>query len=100
QRTVNPTGGWFSPAYQPQVFILDVNGDGLPDIMGITDNYVGVQLNTGSSFGPKVQWASETFNPYGGWFSTAYKPQVFIVDVNGDGLPDIMGITDNYMGGQ
>jgi virulence plasmid B protein/VCBS repeat protein len=98
--TFNPNVGWFSTAYHPQVFVVDVNGDGLPDILGITDDYVGVQLNTGSSFGPKVQWASSTFNPNGGWFSTAYHPQVFVVDVNGDGLPDILGITDDYIGVQ
>jgi hypothetical protein len=77
-----------------------VNGDGLPDILGITDNYVGVQLNTGSSYGPRLQWASTTFNPSGGWFTTSFHQHVRVADVNGDGQADFIGITDNYVGVQ
>jgi hypothetical protein len=98
--TFDPSGGWFSTSLRPLVHVVDVNGDGLPDILGTTNDYVGVQLNTGSSYGPRTQWASTTFNPSGGWFNTSLQPQVFVVDVNGDGLPDILGITDNYVGVQ
>ncbi len=96
----NPSAGWFSTAYQSRVYLADVNGDGLPDIMAIDNNYIGVQLNTGSGFGPIQTWATSSFSPSAGWFSTAYQSRVYVVDINGDGLPDIMAIDNNYVGVQ
>jgi hypothetical protein len=47
--TFNPGSGWFSIAFHSQVRVADANGDGQADIVGITDNYVGVQLTAGAN---------------------------------------------------
>ena len=88
-----PESGWFTPTIQNRVWIADVNGDGLPDILGATDSGLYWQLNTGSGFGT-AQRADTTFTPANGWFTPTIQNRVWIVDVNGDGLPDILGATD------
>ncbi|WP_051517009.1 FG-GAP-like repeat-containing protein [Herbaspirillum sp. RV1423] len=94
EATFKPSYGWFDPSMQNRVWITDVNGDGLPDILGATDSGLYWQLNTGAGFGP-VQRANTLFTPSSGWFSPNFQNRVWIADVNGDGLPDILGATDS-----
>ena len=76
-----PTGsGPFS------VYVADVNGDGMPDIVtpNANDNTVSVLLNTTSPGASTPSFASETD------FATGRDPSfVTIVDLNGDGKPDL-----------
>ncbi len=72
------------------VNLIDVNGDGLPDIVktsnsGSNDSWY-VYLNTGSSWNPTPQtWVNNaSINAYLGQTNTK------LMDVNGDGLPDIV----------
>ncbi len=89
----NDTGG-----YQ-YVDLADINGDGLADrVMGkISPPYdrLKVQLNTGSGFGPLVDWAGLSSQGAAGpdWNSIAASvpatgQYVALIDVNGDRLPD------------
>lgn len=98
--TFNPSAGWFDKSIHSRVWIADVTGDGLPDIVGLTNGLVAVQVNTGSSFTGPQTWATSTFDPSGGWFDITIHPRVWMVDVNGDGRSDILGITNGYLGVQ
>lgn len=81
-------GGWTDNNTYPR-YMVDVNGDGLPDIVGFGPSGVTVALNNGTTFASPVNWSSE-FNPAGGWTDNKTFPRQ-LVDVNGDGLPDIVG---------
>lgn len=71
--------------------IVDVTGDGRPDVVGFSDAGVAVSRNTGSSFAPAVFWsrAMGSSSAAGGW--TASRHPRMVVDVTGDGLADLVG---------
>jgi hypothetical protein len=76
-----------SDASAPRM-LVDVNGDGLPDVVGFGREGVWVSLNTGTSFAARKLWIAD----YGSWTENnkAQAPRM-LVDVNGDGLPDVVG---------
>ena len=78
--------GWHVDRHPRQV--IDVNNDGLPDIVGFSESGTSVSLNTGSSFSASSLWSSEYGNK-GGW--RVDKHPRHVIDVNNDGLPDIVG---------
>lgn len=80
------TGGW-SASRHPRTFI-DVTGDGRPDLVGFGAKGVYVARNTGSSFAAPALWVS-SFGTAQGW-TVASHPR-YVMDVNGDGRPDIVG---------
>jgi RHS repeat-associated protein len=106
----SPGAGWvYSPQYAPPddgtgtggagISFMDVNGDGLPDVVENLDgpNVKMVALNTGKGwnilapgsadfnrFVPPVPLNQVGPPPYGGPIGTE------VVDLNGDGLPDII----------
>ena len=67
--------------------IVDVNGDQLPDIVGFRDG-VQVALNTGTGFTAPTVWL-KGFDTARGWQIKQHLRQ--LVDVNGDGLADVVG---------
>jgi RHS repeat-associated protein len=82
-----------SPYY---VKLIDINGDGLPDrVMCETQaakpyDYLMVQLNTGSGFGPVRRhgpYASQGESNDILWAGIE-SPYLKFIDINGDGLPD------------
>ncbi|XP_013381439.1 uncharacterized protein LOC106152422 [Lingula anatina] len=84
-------GGW-SVTDHPR-FLRDVTGDGLLDIVGFASNGIYVSENTGASFAQKRLWISAYGKTAGGW-TTADHPRR-VVDINGDGLPDIVGFANH-----
>jgi len=81
------------------VQIMDVNGDGLPDILQSFQNYNGVRaqsvwLNNGHGWTQDTGWVIPNISAlYGPAFSNYYGPYDFgtrFADVNGDGLIDIL----------
>ena len=89
-----PDAGWFSPGFHGRVWVTDINGDGRPDILGINNGEIAWQLNTGSGFANAVGIPNPQFLPSTGWFSTSIRNRVWVLDLNGDSLPDILGLTD------
>ena len=87
------TQGWTDNNTFPRV-VVDVNGDGLPDIVGFSNNGPTVALNTGSSFREPNSWLSGQFGVSHGWVNNNVNPRT-LVDVNGDGLPDIVGFANS-----
>lgn len=83
----NKAGGW--AAQRHPRFVKDINGDGLPDIVGFANDGVHVSLGTGTSFQAASRWIAE-FGYAGGW-RVENHPR-FLEDVNGDGLPDVVGM--------
>lgn len=81
--------GWTETKSMPR-YVVDVNGDGLPDIVGFGATGVKVALNTGSGFAPSTPWIADFGTSAGGWSNYDTYPRK-LVDVNGDGLPDIVG---------
>ena len=67
--------------------LIDINADGLPDVVKFIHNGVQVSLNTGHSFRAAQYWTSQFGSNH--WDSTKHPRQ--FVDVNADGLPDIVG---------
>ncbi|MDE1464053.1 SpvB/TcaC N-terminal domain-containing protein [Spartinivicinus poritis] len=71
--------------------LVDVNGDGLTDIVGIGHPGVYVSYGDGKSFSPKKHLLAD-FGQHATWRAQDHVRQ--LVDVNGDGLTDIVGIGD------
>ncbi|WP_253707510.1 FG-GAP-like repeat-containing protein [Bradyrhizobium sp. WD16] len=80
--------GWTDDNIYPRM-LVDVNGDGLPDVVGFGGDGVDVSLNTGTSFGPLQNWIAY-FVPAAGYQDNNVNPRM-LADVNGDGLPDVVG---------
>jgi len=88
-----PPGGYFNIEGQSGgTQVVDLNGDGLPDLL--TLNYLpgwggpirNAYINTGNGFVQDNSWV-----PPGGYFSIeGGDGGARIVDLNGDGLPDIL----------
>ena len=104
---VNPATKWLSnfgtgQGYGDQnvtpVFVADINGDGLADVMAISTNGVLVAASNGSSFNDAQQWTA-SFTSVTGWTSMDTYPRT-LADVNGDGRPDIVGFKNDgvYVG--
>src|SRR5262249_25840657 len=77
-------------------YVLDMNGDGLPDILGFHQQEIYVSLSTGSRFDGPQSWLHCFFTadcPGSGFNNDDIHPR-YVVDVNGDGLPDIVGFSD------
>ncbi|QYM77007.1 FG-GAP-like repeat-containing protein [Leucobacter luti] len=90
------TGNGWSVDRTPR-FLQDVNQDGLPDILGISDSGVYVAVNTGSGFAKAQRWSPD-FSGNAGW-SALHHPRT-LADVTGDGLPDVVGFASDgvYVG--
>jgi Insecticide toxin TcdB middle/N-terminal region/Salmonella virulence plasmid 65kDa B protein/FG-GAP-like repeat len=87
-----PNQGWGDNNTSPRM-LVDVNGDGLPDVVGFAYDGVYVALNTGTSFVGAGRW-SASFGPNQGWGDNNTSPRV-LMDVNGDGLPDVVGFASD-----
>jgi hypothetical protein len=91
--TLFGVGKAFPSAGTNPVFLLDVNGDGRADAVGIAADGVYVALSTGTAFGPPTRWIAD-FGTANGWLDNDTYPRL-LVDVNGDGLADVVGFKND-----
>lgn len=80
--------GWSSTGGVPRS-LVDMNGDNRPDIIGFASDGVYVSLNDQNRFKEKKKW-SDHYGSQSGWSDNT--PRQF-GDVNGDGLPDLIGFS-------
>jgi hypothetical protein len=81
-------------------YLVDMNGDGYPDMVGFHRNGVYVSLWDGSQFASPVLTSTAYLMRIGGWIgdssSSCYNANdvqpIFLEDMNGDGHPDIVGV--------
>lgn len=83
-------GGWTDNKKFPR-FVLDINGDGLADIVGFGANGVTVSLSTGEGFTQPAVWVAAFGGSVGWTEQVGYRRE--LADANGDGLLDIVGVT-------
>jgi hypothetical protein len=80
-------GGWFVDLH-PRM-LGDVNGDGLPDVVGFGEDGVYVSTSTGSGLTAPTQWIPDFGVVAGGWDPQRHLRM--LGDVNGDGRQDVVG---------
>jgi hypothetical protein len=73
--------------------LIDLNADGLPDIVGFTHYGVTYVLNTSNGFGERRYWISDSFGVTSGWDGSKHIRT--FADVDGDGYPDVVGFGPN-----
>ncbi|WP_148235365.1 T9SS type A sorting domain-containing protein [Fluviicola taffensis] len=92
--------------------LVDINGDGKPDLVDAQDNNSGVvwlgtgglgywkvYLNNGSSFSTTAQnWTIPTMESYAEELDQISGQNYSLVDINGDGKPDLVDAQDNNSG--
>ena len=83
------SGGWNVHVHQRHM--IDMNDDGLPDVVGFSNQGVVVALNQQGSFQTGKIWVASYGSKSGGWGSNHPR---YVVDVNGDHLPDIVGFSN------
>ena len=81
--------GWRDSSTYPR-HLVDMNGDGLPDVVGFAASGVYVALNEGGRFAGPTFWLSNQYGVNQGWQNDSTYPR-HLVDMNGDGLPDVVG---------
>ena len=82
--------GW-SATEHPR-FVIDLNGNGKADILGFGDDGVWTAMNKGDGTFHPAQFILEDFGYNQDW-RVAKHPR-YVVDLNGNGKPDIIGFGD------
>ena len=86
--------GWMDQGQYPRL-LTDVNGDGLIDIVGFADLGVRVAFSNGDGTFGDIIHAHDGFSGASGWASQWGANPRWVVDVNGDRFPDIVGFSDS-----
>lgn len=86
--TVN--NGWTSENRHPRQ-LVDMNGDGYPDIAGFSSLGLQVALWDGNTFLTHTTWTTD-FKGSSLWENEGKNPR-YLVDINGDGYPDVLGLS-------
>ena len=78
----------------PERLVVDINKDGMSDVVAFGKNGVSIALGTGSKFEESKEWSDYygSSSDAGDWKKQDIRD---CIDMNGDGFPDIVGIKDN-----
>ena len=94
----NTTPAGFTAAnIQPNIYWIDINNDGIPDmvLLYMNGNSIAVQAWPGQSngyLGSSVTLLNYTGTPGNATYTYATNYNLQLVDVNGDGAPDLMAM--------
>lgn len=69
--------------------IGDFDGDGMDDVLGVSNEVLYVAISEGDKFGPAYQVGTD-FTPKNAWYDNDNQPR-FAADVDGDGKDDLIG---------
>ncbi len=97
--TFRTASGWFNSGAQDRVWLADIDGDHLDDVVGIADDgSVWVSRGTGTAFAASAMLPTATiFRVAADWFQATSRPRVWLTDVTGDGRADLVGV--DFSGG-
>ena len=86
-------GGWVNNATYPRL-VADMNGDGMADLVGFGEAGVYVALATGGGNYAALKLVFDNFGHglSGGGWATNDRYVRLVGDLNGDGMPDFVGI--------
>ncbi|WP_458816664.1 CHAP domain-containing protein [Leucobacter sp. HY1908] len=82
-------GNGLDDTQELQQWNTDVNGDGLPDVVGFHPSGPRVALRTSTGLGPIKTWGIG-YGTNTGWNTVLDHPRA-LIDVNGDGPSDVVG---------
>jgi len=85
----NDNFGWKQPQYYSSIRLVDINGDGLADMCGRGNGGFYCATSSGSQFNNGFSVLASSFSDANGLFQD-YQ-DLWLIDVSGDGLPDICG---------
>lgn len=85
---------WSSNTVFPRM-VVDINGDGMSDVIGFAAEGLRVSLSNGAGLDTQTLWVSG-FGRGGGWSDQVSRPRM-LGDVNGDGMLDVIGFAVSYV---
>ncbi|ANH69754.1 hypothetical protein ABE85_23145 [Mitsuaria sp. 7] len=85
----NSTAIKADPQRDTSIRMADMNGDGYPDLVQFTSSAIRVSLWSGATFLPTTDWTNAMSGGY--WDNDALNNPRVLADVDGDGLPDLVG---------
>lgn len=87
---------WFTTSFNKRVFAANVSGDSATDIVGIDDSGgVWVAEAQGNGYAAPTLRGSTNLAPNNGFFLATERDRVFLMDINGDGRAEIVGVDYN-----
>ena len=83
--------GWNQPQYYLTILAADVNGDGIPELVGRSSLGIEVWSFQASGQWTQLSYATCNWTDANGWAQAQYYSTIRAADVNGDGKAELIG---------